>query len=488
MATTWSPPPPTTTGTRNPAVAVHVAGAVLAWPPDVSTPSGSPATRGTSADARPSPHQDPRTIGSSRSMKSTQGMRWNDPRILVTADQALSSGTNLITLLIAARLMGPARFATLGVALGGVYLVVSASRAIVGEPLLTFHVADVAGQHDGRIVREAMAASLLIGVIGASVLFAGWFSGLSVLQDCALVAIWAPALSLQDTSRYIAFSEHAPMNAVLSDASWALVEGACFAGLIAGRGLSPATLVLGWGLGATVAMVVGLRSVGASSVSLDPRPWLRRSSRLSGWLGLQAALTQGMNQLMVLILGFTLGLKDLGGLLAMHTVFRPVTGMSPALVAASVPRLVADAELTPAVVRDHSRRTVVTGAPIAAGLIALLVVLSPVLVQVVLGSRFSRYEFLVIPIACGALIQVCGSPAVAGLQALRAGRALFLTSLLAAAVGTAALLFLAEMFGVIGAAWGYGVYGAIVTASVWFALYLFRPPLGRNIAASDPGT
>jgi len=82
--------------------------------------------------------------------------------LAAAADQALSSGTNVVTLLVAARTLAPAEFGAIVVALGVGMVAVTAQRALVGDTLLACGSA-VPDEARRPMTRDALATATAMG-------------------------------------------------------------------------------------------------------------------------------------------------------------------------------------------------------------------------------------------------------------------------------------------------------------------------------------
>jgi hypothetical protein len=156
--------------------------------------------------------------------------------VAAAADQALSSGTNVLTLLVGARVLAPDRFGAVVVALGAAMVAVTAQRALVGDTLLACAAA-APEEAQRRMSRDALATAGAIGLAGAAAGMALGALPYRLLADLGWMAVWLPAVCLQDGYRYRFFCARRPDLALRADAGWAAVQGAVLlAALLGGHG------------------------------------------------------------------------------------------------------------------------------------------------------------------------------------------------------------------------------------------------------------
>jgi hypothetical protein len=247
------------------------------------------------------------------------------------ADQAVSSGTNVVVMVVAARTLSIESFGAFG-SLYLVYLLVTSGiRALVGEPAL------VRLPHPPHWKRDAFAAGTGIA-IGASALVAG--IGWAVLPDqrsaVLALALLLPFTTLQDVGRYLAFAEHRPTVALWSDLAWFVLAGVGLAALGAGGHWTAASIVIAWGGAGAAAGFLGLwlHQAGLTIPQLD---WVRANrtlaSRYFGLFATSAAVSQGTG----LFLGMVAGLAEVAALRGGQTVFGPLNVLFAGVTAVAIP-------------------------------------------------------------------------------------------------------------------------------------------------------
>ena len=92
-------------------------------------------------------------------------------RLVVLADQAASSLTNVLVAILVARSVSASGFGAFGLAMVVYQLVLGLARALIGEPFLARHASDGPEVRRG-IVADVIGAALTVGLV-SSVLVGG---------------------------------------------------------------------------------------------------------------------------------------------------------------------------------------------------------------------------------------------------------------------------------------------------------------------------
>lgn len=376
-------------------------------------------------------------------------------------DQGLSSLTNLLAIVVAARLLAPPAFGRFTIVYGVCVVALGLAEAFVSQPLV---LTTGDGDAKQRACRSAVGLAAIVGV-GTAAALALLAVLLPALRSGMLIAaVLMPLVVLQDSTRF-ACSVLGRMNlACLSDLTW--LVGVCVGAVAMGGGASwPAVLAL-WGGAGAVAAVPGL--CGVFLLTKGQVALLRQFGK-HAYLGYRFSwefvAVRGANQLMVISTGWLLSAQSAGALRGVQTLFGPVNVAVQALSFFGAPLLVG---------ASFAHRTKVLGAMAAALALAGVVVTG---------------TFLLIPAAVGRQLlgetwSLAGSQLILalGLQASAVG--VFAAALLGLRleaprrtlplqlVTTLVFLMLfgagVALFDLDGAAWAFGV-GTVVAdvIAVW---------------------
>jgi O-antigen/teichoic acid export membrane protein len=228
-------------------------------------------------------------------------------------DQVLSSGTQLLLIVLVARQADPTTLGAVSVALIAHGFLLGVVRAGIGEIVL------LRCRTDRSAVRQEARRGLFLAMLAGVVVTLGMAAaGAAVGGDVGpfllLMAVAAPFVYAQDLLRYVAYGEGRVDQAILVDAVWFAVQVAVSVALLAAGEATPTRLIVAWLLGAaTGALAVALRR------RLWPRPsglrhwWAQERGRTSGFLA-DFLVSNGMWQSAFLLLGVLMSLEELGAL------------------------------------------------------------------------------------------------------------------------------------------------------------------------------
>lgn len=234
-------------------------------------------------------------------------------------DQAASSATNILVLVLAARLSSAAGFADFSMVYVTFSVLLGLNMAYVGQSLVLEK-----GERLGAMCRSAA------GFTGAASAAAG---ALLVVVGLALpgtpgraflaLGLVLPLVLLQDGLRYCFSALRAPERALAADALRLVCVVAALA--VQPEGASAGRLVLAWGLSAVPALALGLWLLRpyVRGTRGDLRPYLRRG-HLGQRFVVEFAVGNGSSQLAVLGLGVFATPLAVGALRGATTLFGPL--------------------------------------------------------------------------------------------------------------------------------------------------------------------
>ncbi|MCY0948206.1 hypothetical protein [Streptomyces sp. H27-S2] len=272
-------------------------------------------------------------------------------------DQAASSATNILVLVLAARLSSASGFADFSMVYVAFSVLLGLNMAYVGQSVVLEK-----GERLGAVCRSA------VGFTGAASAAAG---ALLVLVGLALpgpagraflaLGLVLPLVLLQDGLRYCFSALRVPERALAADALRLVCVLAALA--VQPQGASAGRLVLVWGLSALPALALGLWLLRpyVRGVRADLRPYLRRG-HLGQRFVVEFAVGNGSSQLAVLGLGVFATPLAVGALRGATTLFGPLNVLFNS----------ANAFGPPVVGRARGKRGVVRLTALMGGALALL--------------------------------------------------------------------------------------------------------------------
>lgn len=253
-------------------------------------------------------------------------------------DQILSSASNLLATIIAARSLTATDFG--GFAVGFAVCVVSVFvvRGLASDPLASAH----AGDPEERLQwanRAGAGVALLVGLLLALVVGSAGLAFEGLMQHVILaIAVILPGIVLQDFLRSALFVRGDARGMFLNDLLWLVVQIPMML-LVIERGGAAGALLLAWGGSGTLAALVGLMQLRAvPALGLTPA-WLREHRRLWPYFTLDNLVYQLTNLGMVLVVATVTSLAQVGAFRAVMTLYSPLTVIGRGLVGVAVPEL-----------------------------------------------------------------------------------------------------------------------------------------------------
>ena len=256
------------------------------------------------------------------------------------ADQMVSSATNLLLSVLAARALSADGFGAFAVAFTIYSFLIAGGRAMIGRPL-SVRYAGVAPDQYRAAARSATGATVLLGiasglvVAGAGLLFLGGPLGTSLL----CMGLLLPGLLVQDMWRLVFITEGRPRAAFVNDSVWGVAQvGFVWAFIATGR-QNAATLLIAWGGAALlVAVLGGFQFRGAPRVRSGIRWVLQQRDLLKYYLASFIAV-MGASQITMLLIAGLGSPADVGAIRAAQVVLGPLNLLTYALQAFAVPEI-----------------------------------------------------------------------------------------------------------------------------------------------------
>ena len=271
----------------------------------------------TALSPRVRPGDRPRTARAARVLGRAGG---------AVVDQVLSSGTQLLLIVLVARQTDPTTFGAVSVALLAHGFLLGIVRAGVGEVvLLRCRDNPAAAWPEAR--RGAFLALLAGMVVSFGLACASAVIGGQVGEYLLLMVLAAPLVYLQDVLRYVAYGVGRVQDAIVGDAVWLVVQVMVSAAVLAAGDATPTRLILAWVAGA---------GAGAIALALPHRLWPRavavrqwwaqERGRSSGFLA-DFLVASGMWQGAFLLLGVLMTLEELGALRVALVAVSPLANL-----------------------------------------------------------------------------------------------------------------------------------------------------------------
>lgn len=396
-------------------------------------------------------------------------------------DQILSSATNVVASIVAAKAAGVREFGGFGLAMATYVLALGVSRSIATDPFVVRFSA-VPDDDRSAAAGPAVGAALVCGLVfGALCVAVATIVGGPVKGPLAALGIVLPGLLVQDAWRFIFFAAGRPKSAALNDLAWAAVQVIACAALFAGHRLDAASSVVCWGAGALIGALLGCVQFRRLPAPIQIYHWWSDHRDLASRFLTDYAGVIGSTQATIYGLGWLAGLKAVGAFRASQVVFGPFTILTIGISAAALPEAARLRRVS------HSRlwkllivvATVLAGSALFVGLVIL--VMPPAVGRAALGASWDVARPLLIPATLNLVAASWVGVAALGLRAVEAADRIVRARFIAAPVTLALGLGGAAINGAIGTAWGLAIANVIAALVWWHEFGLgFRSDSGRS--------
>lgn len=255
------------------------------------------------------------------------------------ADQAVSSVTNLVVSLLAARALDPDDFGAFALAMSFYFMAAAAIRSVVGDVLVVrySHADDTAGpepaadpgsaglgEADRATARRSSGVAFGAGAVGSAVaLLSALVVGGPVVGVLVALAVLLPLLMVQDTVRYLFVARGQPERAFAVDVLWGVLQLAAVLVVLAGQAQAW-SVVAAWGGAGAVAGIVGMLWATAVPSPAGVVGWLGEHRDL--WPRYLVEYGAGLIAWQVVLVGVggIAGLAAVGALRAVQVLFGPL--------------------------------------------------------------------------------------------------------------------------------------------------------------------
>jgi O-antigen/teichoic acid export membrane protein len=393
---------------------------------------------------------------------------------VITLDEIIGGASNVLTAVLAARLLSPSSFGLFGVVFLAYSLLLAVTRALVNDPLLIHPVEGNERPHEVIDTNLALGLGLAVVTIAAGLVATGFNGGFG--HAVVALGVGFPLLALQDLGRYFGFGSQRPVRALVLDSLWLVLLFAGVVALLLADLRSLAWFIVAWaGSGALSGLLLFRYYPGfRPSLSLA---WLRYTWQFSWRYLISYGSTYGAALANTSAVGGIVGTRELGGVQGTVLMVRPFGAFQAAALAAGVSDI---ARVTGnRAVRRHSLQATGVAAGVAALNGIVLLVLPDRIGRIVLGHTWELSKPLLLPTAVQILAMGVFTGARAGLLGIR----LIRRAMVIDVVGTTLLLSSAVTGAVIhgakGALWGAAI-AASCNAVTWWVVLL------ASTASPDP--
>ncbi len=403
---------------------------------------------------------------------------------MITVDQAVAGGSNVLIAVIAARLLDPASFGLFGIVFLLYMVAQGVSRALVNDPLLVHP--EEAEDRKGEVIGASCLLGLGIGVAVALIGLAVTAVDTTLGEAIAVLGLCLPLLALQDLGRYLGFAIQRPSSALVLDVTWLLLLVVAVIPLFITGTHSLPWLIAAWGGSGAVAGLLVFAQHRAHGVRLG-LSWLRYTWSFSWRYLISYVSTQSGALAAASSVGAIAGATALGGVQGALLLVRPFTTLQIAVTAASIGHVTRLLGAAGDVIRRYIEKVSVLSTAAAAMNLIVIVVLPDSVGRAILGDSWEVAQPLLF--ATGVQILFLGllTGPRAGLLGMRAIGKVMAIDIVTTGLVFAASIVGAEINGALGAIWAVTVVQALMTAVMW-TTFLRASPGRRTVAtmATEP--
>lgn len=390
-------------------------------------------------------------------------------RALSLADQAVSSLTNFVAVVLMARHLSAVEFGLVSTLMAAIMLMIGLGRGFIGEPALT----RLSPSGDGALA--PLSAALLLGALSTAAAVA---AALALAPGPRAAVLWlgvfAPVFVGQDALRFVNIARAHAGYVLISDTAWLITSSALYIWLGHSYRLTPAGCVAIFGLGCLIGLSILIPLAGRSQLRMiSPAHWFRQTSGLGGYYAADYVARNVAPSLVLLAVAGMAGLAQAGGLRAAQALFGPVRVLLWSAVLAFVPSLRGRVLSGEAIRRTLRLLSVsLVAATVAVG--AALAVLPTRAGSQLFGATWPQAHKVILPLTVLTAALAWNGATAVGFRAHEAARAGVRVRMVQEAGSVIGGVIGAWFGGAEGGAWGLAT--AAVLASVLWEIELNRLP------------
>ena len=405
----------------------------------------------------------------------------------------MSSATNLVLSVLAARELTADGFGAFAVAFTIYSLLIAGGRSVISRPL-TVRYASASPQGFRAAAEAATGATVVLGIVsGVIVAVVGLYLAGALGVSLLWMGLLMPGLLLQDMWRMVFITEGRPRAAFVNDSLWGLIQIGLLLAFIATDRESTVTLLISWGGAALLVAVYGLFQFRGRPRLRASGPWLAEQREELKYYFASFITVMGANQVTLLLIAGLGTPTDVGALRAAQVVLGPLNLLGYALSAFAVPEIARR--------RMAGRRAIQAGVILSAVVVLADVVWGVALFALpdsagtaLLGDSWASAQEVLLASLVGLIAIGVGFGANTLMVALGYAKETFWINCLLTpgflVFGLAGL----ELGGAEGAAWGLSLAQVVVAPAMWWrVLVLMRRKVpvdaGRpGVEAAVPGS
>lgn len=410
--------------------------------------------------------------------------------MVISADQGISSASNVLATLLIARSSTQQGFGIFALVAMTYATALGVNRTLWSEPHSVVSVEVVRTRLGRRLVvvlcALAMVASAVIAV--GSYLAIGLSFGLAIGWPAGIVMLCLPVLAAQDMLRMVAIAWARATTTLVADLVWLLGLVCVWTISSLSESLSATVISAGWcafGALSILVLIYALRAVGQADEAGGSASAMARCVAALGWpAGLEYLALTGALQVAFYIAAAQLGPAGVSGPRGVQVLLGPLTVLFLGVSQAILPRLARQRARRDGVRQQEIIRIQATFVFFTACMLGVLELLPSGIGRQILGASWPAAHAVLPAYAVYTALQGISLPALMEIRALQGSRMLFRVRL-SIAILTPTAAFVGSRFSVTGFAWGLALSQLIDTAIIQRVVRRLRvsehrllPPVG----------
>lgn len=385
-------------------------------------------------------------------------------------DQALSALSNIVLSIAVARSVSASDFGAFSIAFVIFGVFIALTKSLVGQPLqMRFSGAELPQQREA--IRDALGVALLLGLVGSVISLVAALAAPPTLRSALLaLAVILPALLVQDSCRMALFTAGRPRGAAAADAAWAFVMVALLVLLLVVGFAQVFWLMLAWGTGALISVLLACFLLRVGVAPLRARSWVRSHWSLTRYLFPEYFLGLGAAQLAILLVGVIAAAEAVGALRGAQVLLGPLGILAVGIFQFTIPEVAR---------RQHlAARPLALFAVVVSGFLTLVTAVYLVALLLLpdswgvalFGDSWAGAAAVLFAMGMNSVFTSLSNGPAGVLYGIQQARATFRINLVKGPILLAAVVLGTYWTGAVGAAWGLAATEALALPAWIFAL------------------
>lgn len=251
-------------------------------------------------------------------------------------DQVLSSASNFVLAVVAARSLSPGTFGAFAIVYSSYLVLAGVNQGATTAPLAVRFSAG--GADLRRVIGDVTGACVVLSAVAAQLLLlSGAVMSGEVGRAFLLLGLGLPALLLQDTWRYVYVVDGRPWMAAAIDGIWLGAQTLALVALTLSHKLTLTTVLVTWEAAAAVSLTVALARDRTWPSPRRSGRWLRTHASLALRYAAESLIVRGSAQVALILVAAIAGIGAAGALRGAAVLFGPLNSLYLAGLFVAIP-------------------------------------------------------------------------------------------------------------------------------------------------------